>query len=424
MLTKEQFLSFKQNYPLDSLKASQRRDEAFEAFLKAGWPTKKDEAWKYTSLNHLNDQGFQIPSVDEKLNHEDMKWIAQQLNEDFINIVFTNGFFNATLSDEVDDLLEISEVSTQDFDFVVETEQKVLSLAHAFSHQKMLLHINKKNQTEKVIQITFAQTGNQPSLVNLMTEVNLDKSVSAKIILNYISQKTTKDSGPRHLLSSDVKINMSEKSRLQFLQVQNEFAVDTHLSRVVFELADYAHLTTLDLALGSLLARHYTQVNFYGEHAVAGVSGVIASSHHQHSDHYTFINHAKGHNHSVQKYKSILADQSHSIFRGRIRIEPNAQKAISEQLNNSLMISREAQVSSIPQLEIYADDVKAGHGSTVGQLSKDEMFYFLSRGVDQVQATKMLAYGFVLEMTSVFEDAQMQKKVEVVLNDKLNGMFV
>jgi Fe-S cluster assembly protein SufD len=131
----------------------------------------------------------------------------------------------------------------------------------------------------------------------------------------------------------------------------------------------------------------------------------------------------KGLNSSIQRYKSILADQSNSIFRGRVRIEQDAQKANSEQLNNSLMLSREANVSSIPQLEIYADDVKAGHGSTVGQLNKEEMFYFLSRGVDQVTATKMLAYGFVMEMASVFENSQLKEKVSNVLNEKLNGML-
>jgi Fe-S cluster assembly protein SufD len=273
-------------------------------------------------------------------------------------------------------------------------------------------------QTEQVIQFTFFQSNGKALFVNPLTEIKLAENTSAKIIFNYVSR-----GGSGNVVNSHAQIQLSRAAHLQFLQIQNEVLVDTHVSRVIFDLSDQAQLTTLDLSLGGVLARHYVQVNFNGEQAHAGVYGVIALAGHQHSDQYTFINHIKGLNNSIQKYKSILADQSNSIFRGRVRIEQDAQKANSEQLNNSLMLSREANVSSIPQLEIYADDVKAGHGSTVGQLNKEEMFYFLSRGIDQITATKMLAYGFVMEMSSVFESKPLQDKVSTILNEKLNGMF-
>lgn len=418
-MTKEQFLEFKQKNPLDSIAAAQLRDKAFDSFVQDGWPTKKDEAWKYTSLSHMKNASLVIPSVTQTLNHEEMKWIAGQLDRKYLNIVFTNGFFNRTLSDEVEDFFEIAELTDKDFASTAETEGKVISIARAFSYQKYAFNINRQNQTSQIIQISFFQTGSQAEYVNPMMHIHLNENASAKIILNYQSR-----AGGSHLVNSDVYIKMDRKTNLQFLQIQNEEATDTHLSRVIFNLDDYANLTSLDLALGGILSRHYMQVNFNGEYAVAGAYGVVALGQKQHSDHYTFINHTKGHNVSTQKYKSILADQSNSIFRGRIRIEQDAQKAVSEQLNNSLMLSREAQVSSIPQLEIYADDVKAGHGSTVGQLNKEEMFYFLSRGIDQIQATKMMSYGFVLEMTAVFEDEALQAKVSTMLDQKLNGMFV
>lgn len=419
MLTKEQFLSFKQNHPLDSIKASQLRDEAFEFFLQTGFPSKKDEAWKYTSLTHLKNSDFAIPAVTQALNHEKMKWMANQLSPEHINVVFTNGFFNHTLSDDIENIFSISDLTIEDFNSTAETENKVLKLAQAFSYQKYQLNIDRSHEIKKIIKISFFQTGSTTSHVSPRLNIQINESTSAKIILNYQSRL-----GGNHLLNSDVQVQVARKAQLQFLQVQNETVTDTHLSRVIFNLDEYANLTCLDLALGGALSRHYMQVNFQNQYAVAGVYGVVALSQKQHSDHYTYINHTQGHNQSIQKYKSILADQSNSIFRGRIRIEKDAQKAVSEQLNNSLMLSREAQVSSIPQLEIYADDVKAGHGSTVGQLNKEEMFYFLSRGIDQIQATKMMSYGFVLEMTAVFEDEKMQKIVTNILNEKLNGMFV
>ena len=398
--------------------ATQMRDRAFENFTTNGFPSKKDEAWKYTSLTHLKDVNFDLATDENTLSHEDMKWVSGQLDSSYLNVVFTNGFFNSTLSDDVDDFLKVEEVNVDDFKPVASTEQKVISWSQAFSNQKFIFEVSKLNQTQQVIQFTFFQSHGKALFVNPMTEINLKENTSTKIIFNYVSRN---HSGC--LINSHAHIKLARQANLQFLQIQNEALVDTHLSRVIFDLADQAQLTSLDLSLGGILARHYLQVNFNGEHAQAGVYGVIALGGRQHSDQYTFINHVKGLNSSIQKYKSILTDQSNSIFRGRVRIEQDAQKTNSEQLNNSLMLSREANVSSIPQLEIYADDVKAGHGSTVGQLNKEEMFYFLSRGVDQVTATKMLAYGFVMEMASVFENSQLKEKVSNVLNEKLNGML-
>ncbi len=417
-MTKEKFLSFKQKHPLDSILTTQMRDRAFENFIANGFPSKKDEAWKYTSLTHLKEAHFDFASDENMLSHEDMKWVSGQLDSSYLNVVFTNGFFNSTLSDDVDDFLKVEEINIDDFQTTAITEQKVISWSQAFSNQKFTFEVSKLNQTEQLIQFTFFQSYGKALFVNPTIEVNLKENSSAKIIFNYVSRG---QSG--HLINSHVRVKLAHHANLQFLQMQNESLADTHISRVIFDLSDQSQLTSLDLTLGGLLARHYLQVNFNGEHAQAGVYGVIALGGKQHADQYTFINHVKGLNSSIQKYKSILTDQSNSIFRGRVRIEQDAQKANSEQLNNSLMLSREANVSSIPQLEIYADDVKAGHGSTVGQLNKEEMFYFLSRGIDQVTATKMLAYGFVMEMASVFENLQLKEKVSVMLNEKLNGML-
>ncbi len=419
MMTKEQFLQFKHKYPLDSITANQLRDRAFEKFEVGGFPSKKDEAWKYTSLTHLKDLHFDFVSEDSRLNHEDMKWISTQLDSSKTNVVFTNGIFNSTLSDDVDDFFRISEISVEDFNGVAATEHKVTDWSQAFSQQKNIFEISKINQTEKVIQFTFFQSSQKPLFVNPILEINMSENSEAKIIFNFASRGQA-----GHAVNAHTNIKLARGAKLQFLQIQNEAAADTHVSRLIFDLADQAKLSTLDLALGGILSRHYMQINFNGEQAQAGAYGVIALGGKQHSDHYTFINHTKGANESIQKYKSILADQSNSVFRGRVRIEKDAQKAQSNQLNNSLMLSRESQATSIPQLEIYADDVKAGHGSTAGQLNKDEMFYFLSRGIDQITATKMLAYGFVMEMATVFEDAQMQEKVFTMLNEKLNGMLV
>lgn len=421
MISKEQYLQFKEKFPLDSILASQARDQAYESFLKMGLPTKKDEAWKYTSLTYLKDVVVDLSVTDNLLSHEDMKWMSDQLDSAFINVVYVNGVLNNTLSDDIDDLVQLQDVTADDFSSTrAPTEVKMTALSQACAFQKTSVNIDAQVDGSKIIQFTFFQNAAKSILINPILKISIAENIKTRIIFNYVSRDHAKVG---HVLNADIHIQLAPSSKLEFLQIQNENLLDTHVSRLKFDVSENAHLTTLDLALGGHLSRHYLEVNFNGEHADAGVYGVVAIANKQHSDHYTFINHIKGHNNSIQKYKSILTDQSHSVFRGRVRIEQDAQKANSSQLNNSLMLSREANVNSIPQLEIYADDVKAGHGSTVGQLSKDEMFYFLSRGIDQIKATQMLAYGFVLEMTSVFEDEKMKNLIQQALNTKLNGML-
>jgi Fe-S cluster assembly protein SufD len=115
---------------------------------------------------------------------------------------------------------------------------------------------------------------------------------------------------------------------------------------------------------------------------------------------------------------------NHIVFsEGRVRIEPLAQKANSEQLNNNLLLTKTAHADSVPQLEIYADDVKAGHGSTMGQLNADEIFYFLSRGINQTQAIRMLAFGYALELVYKIENVELQNWILKTLNEKLESMI-
>jgi Fe-S cluster assembly protein SufD len=223
-------------------------------------------------------------------------------------------------------------------------------------------------------------------------------------------------------MNLNVNINVQNSARLTLVQLQNEDSDSYHFSQCSLSVASNAQVNTLALTMGNKLTRNYFQLNFTGEQAQASVYGLGVIDSHQHMDNYTFIRHATGNNQSVQHYKSILSGASHSVFRGRVMIEPNAQKANSSQLNNNLLLTRSAQAESIPQLEIFADDVKAGHGSTVGQLNKDEIFYFLSRGINQYQAVKMLSYGFAKELIYKIENSDLQNFLINSLNQKLDRM--
>lgn len=386
-------------------------------------PTKKNEAWKYTSLKSFSELNWKLAeNFQGQLSHEDLKTISTYLPSNFYNFVFINGFLSETLSDDLEDLIEIKNLNLDLNSFKsYETEKYFLDLNRQASES---IHLNVRPQqvVEKPVQILFVQCGDANQISQAQLHIALGSGSQAKIVLQTLSLNQGSHQGPQ-TLNLTTKVILNENSNLKFILLQNEKSTDFHFSRTEFELHQSAQLISLDLALGAGLSRHYLSTSFKKSKAFAGVYGLSVLNESQHTDHYTFIHHEIGDNKSVQHYKSILSDAAESVFRGRVRIEPSAQKANSEQLNNNLLLTKTAHAESIPQLEIYADDVKAGHGSTMGQMSADEIFYFLSRGISQTQALKMLSLGYVEELVLKIENKTLQEFILKSLTAKLGKMI-
>jgi len=389
-------------------------------------PTKKMEAWKYTSLKSFSEIQWQVPKNENmdsvpQLNHEQMQKVSAYLNLDFHNFVFVNGRMDSTLSDEFLDNMHIEKLMAQDFVGLESraSEGSFLEVMQKNLQQKITLHLQPQVILDKPLQFVFVVKGrnifNQTYL-----DVDLGENSQAQIIVHELSFDEFQDASAQNITG---KITLDKSAQLKWLHVQNEKPTDYHFSRFEFSLTDRAQLISLDLSLGAAVARHYLAVTFTGQAGFAGVYGLCALNQEQHADHYTYLHHVKGENQSIQHYKNILGDSAQTTFRGRVRIEQDAQKANSEQLNNNLLLSRKAQANSIPQLEIYADDVKAGHGSTMGQLNQEEIFYFLSRGISQTQAIRMLSYGYALELVSKLENPKMESWLLNVLNQQLERLI-
>lgn len=396
------------------------REKAFSNFLASGLPGKKDEAWKYTSLNDFKSIEWSFPSESEaSLTHEQMREVSKLLPSDFLNFVFVNGNLNRTLSDDSDGLLEIAALEENDFEFDPKNaEDRFLNLSQSFLNKKIVLSVAKQKVVDKPVQIIFVQSSAHSVFQSEKLSVQVGENAELKLLINSISFSNA----AADAVSLNIKANLEKAAKLTFVQLQNEDFDSFHFSQCRFEVASSAQVLSLVLSLGNKLTRNHFHLNFNGENALASVYGLGVLDKFQHVDNYTFLQHSVGNNQSVQHYKSILSGSSRSAFRGRVLIAPNAQKARSEQLNNNLLLTRTAQADSVPQLEIFADDVKAGHGATFGQLNKDEIFYFLTRGINQYQAVKMLSYGFAKELIYKIENENMQNFLISALNQKLDSM--
>ncbi len=395
-------------------------DSSALEILKKSLPTKKDEAWKFTSLTDFKSMPWQFNVTPTHLTHDQMQKLSRALPAEYYNLVFVNGILDRTLSDELTSHIQILEVIDGDLDTnASHPEHNILKLANACLANRMQITISDQQTFEKPIHIVYAQTAKVLQYSSARLDINV--GMNAEVVL--MVQTVNINENEQCCLNLNISLNIADRARVKFIQIDNSNLQSYQFSQNTVRVGNDVSFQTFTMSLGNRLSRNYFELEFLGQGADAGVYGLNALNSNQHSDHYTFIRHATGGNNSQQLYKSILSDSAHSVFRGRVRIEKDAQKANSEQLNNNLLLTREAHADSIPQLEIYADDVKAGHGSTVGQLDKEEIFYFLSRGINQYQAVKMLSFGYAQELIYKFENKQIQEWLLKNLNEKLDRMI-
>ncbi len=426
------YLQFKNKFPLDSVEANRLRQQMFDRYLSTNLPTKKLEAWKFTSLELFKKDEWQMPNSEESLlNHDQLKSISGYLSSDFFNFVFVNGELNKTLSDDLDLVLQIAELTADDFQKYNEatkkeenqkqvfTEAGVFLLAQSFLNKKIKIQLQSKVVLEKPVHILFVNA----SQSSIYLSENIEVVLADRAELNLLVQSISLSAKAPGALNLQIDSKLANDAKLNLVHLQNEELNQIHFCQNTSQVQSNTQLQNLCVSLGAGLNRQYLSTEFLGQNSSSEILGITLVEGEQHIDHYTSIEHSKGANQSLQKYKSILSDSSQCVFRGRVRIEPDAQKADSSQLNNNLLLSRKAQAHSIPQLEIYADDVKAGHGATVGQLSAEEIFYFLSRGINQYQATQMLALGFVLELVYKVGQASLQNYLLTAVKGKLDRMI-
>lgn len=397
------------------------REKALE-FLKAkGLPTRKDEDWKYTSVKVLNDEAF-VPAAisDLQPSHETLKTIQEKLNSRFINIVFHNGVLNKTLSalDELPTgvrLKEEKESKTQSFADSFE------ALSAAYFTKNYFLEISPDTSVDKVVNFVFFSSveGGPAVMVNSQVTLKVGARSSVQFLESYYGQTDTS-----YFVNTKVDVQVEDSAKLIAVRLQGDSVRAVNIGRTTYTLGKASHLHSLAFSTGALLSRHNLTMELTQPQAFAVVDGVYVTKGQQHVDNTTVIDHQVGACDTSQHYKGILADQSRAVFNGKVLIRHGALKANSSQLNNNLLLSRQAEADSQPRLEIYADDVKAGHGSTVGQLNLEELFYLESRAISPEMAVPMLSFGYASELIYKIENEDLQNWLNKELREAFQGLQV
>lgn len=394
------------------------------------FPTRSLESWKYTNLKDLSQYSYELPSSHFYSDEEREKLMTCK-HFCCTSIVLSNGRLQKDLSDfsELEKGIEIS--TSRDLlentpphyhkwlhNFTLPhgspSESYFTTLNNALFSESLVIRVKKGVTIEKplhIIHSSHAQNPLQTPLINTRITVLLEENAELNVIEEHIGEGRT-------LHNPMTEILIDDQARLKYAKIQTESQQSYHISHTHIKLRKDSSLECLTYSSGGRLSRHNLTVTLGSPGANAQVNGLYLVNNEQHLDNHTHIDHLVPNTQSQQLYKGILNDQSRAIFDGKITIHPRAQKSNSSQLNNNLLLSKNSEADSKPNLEIHADDVKATHGSTIGQMNDEEIFYFLSRGISRKQALEMLSFGFVNEVTQKMSQVQIRNYIESLVKKR------
>jgi Fe-S cluster assembly protein SufD len=385
------------------------RQAGYDYASQKGLPTRHDEDWHYTSVKVLNDAAFEASALTAtQPSHNTMTAIQKLLNPEFTNVVFFNGVLNKTLSTD----LPFGFTMRETLEYPTHFDDAFDALNGAYLTKPLVLVLAKEVSVEKPVNFVFFTSSEGGAAVMASPRIQLDVGArsSVRVLESYYGQES-------YFTNSVLDLHVGESAKVTYVRIQSEAEKAINIGRTRIRVEKNATLESLAFATGASLSRHSLEVVLAGPGSNSEILGVYAVRGTQHVDNTSVIDHAVGDCNTNQLYKGILDDSSKAAFCGKVLIQKNAQKANSAQLNNNLLLSSKAEADSKPSLEIYADDVKAAHGSTVGQLDKEELFYLLSRAIPKKKAMEMLSYGYLSEVIYKVSDESIQKWLSAHLDE-------
>jgi len=418
------FLAFEDTVDLDS-PVHELRSEAIKKFEDEGFPNKKQEAWKYTSLNALQKVDFSLFPKVGALEYKEVK--SYFLHEiDSYKIVFIDGVYSSYLSDTTHEGMDIclmsaaltkptyKEVIDRYFNKAVQDE----SLTHlntAFSKEGAYIYIPKGKAPKKPIQIMHFSTGSEAAqMLQPRNLIVLEEGAEAQIIERH--QNLTENEVFTNVVT---EIFVGERANLDYYKVQNDKENASLVDNTYIDQKANSVASVHTFSFGGKLTRN--NLNFYqdGSHIDSVLKGITLLGEKQHVDHYTLVHHAQPNCESHQDYKGIYGENSTGVFNGKIIVDQIAQKTNAFQQNNNILISDKATINTKPQLEIFADDVRCSHGCTIGQLDEDALFYMQSRGIAKKEATALLMYAFANNVLESVRLGALKNRINGIIAEKL-----
>lgn len=386
---------------------------------KQGFPTIKDEEWKYVNVKPIIDRAYTIPTDGTLTTQDELK---RYIDPAEINIVFVNGIFAPSLSNfkklpkgvKILTLAEaVQDKATGLENFLKDPqnnhETSFIALTKALAQNGVYIEVADKAVAEELIHIVYVANA-ADIIATPYNIIRVGKSAQASILESFIG--FNKDV---YFTNALTEITIKEDSTLKYCKSQSESLNAYHIGATRVWQERNSNFIGFSFAVGGQITRNNLDVTINGEGASAVLNGLYCVNGTQLVDNHTLVDHREPNCTSNQLYKGILNGSSRAVFNGKIFVKPIAQKTNSYQLNKNLLLGKDAQVNTKPQLEIGADDVKCTHGATIGQLNEDEIFYLQSRSISRKEAISMLSHGFVDGIVETIHNDSIAKKLNQLL---------
>ncbi|MFM2041987.1 MAG: FeS assembly protein SufD [Pseudomonadota bacterium] len=407
------------------------RAAGIDRFAKTGLPTRKVEAWKFTSLRPLEKLA---PALAEAPANAAMAAITAgavpALLADAHRLVFVNGRFDPTLSaigalpDGVV-LDSLAAALARDPELVAENLGRtatldghpLLALNIAFLGDGLVLDLPRGVTLDRPVEVVFLTLpGATPSAHYPRILVVAEENSAATLVEQHVALG---DGG--YYTNAAAEIVVGRNARIRHYKHQADSLAAIHTAVVTTHVHRDAVYESFSLNTGAALCRHEARTILDGTGANCHVSGAYAVRGTQHTDFTSFIDHAKPHGTSRQVVKGVIDGEARAVFQGKIVVRPDAQKTDGHQLNRALLLSDTAEINAKPELEIYADDVKCSHGATAGELDDAQLFYLRARGIPLEVARGLLIAAFLDEAMEEIGDEAVRAAFQTRIHAWLEG---
>lgn len=406
------------------------RDKAFDDFCRLGFPSKKVERYKYTDMQKIfePDYGLNLNRLEIPVNPYDVfKCDVPNLSTSLYFVV-NDSFYDKVLPKcslaEGVIVSSLSKVAAEHPELVAKYYGKiantgddaVTALNTMLSQDGLMVYVPKNVKVEKAIQVINILRSDVDLMVNRRVLIVMEQGSEAKFLF------CDHAADDRNFLATQViEAFVGENAKLDLYCLEETHYKNTRVSNVYIEQQANSVVNHNVITLHNGVTRNRLDLVFKGEGAECFANGCVIGDKSQHIDNNTLIDHQVGHCTSHQLYKYVLGDEAVGAFAGRILVRKDAQKTSSNEINQNLCTTKKARMFTQPMLEIYADDVKCSHGSTVGQLNDAAMFYMRQRGISEKEAKLLLEFAFVNEVVDQIQLEPLKERLRYLVEKRFRG---
>lgn len=404
---------------------AEARQSAFARFAVKGFPTRREEEWKYTDVSVLAKRASLAPDHIPPDPSSEAALYAWTLSQQGIHLmVFVNGHYSEELSMpgklapgvqllNLADMLDEGAELPRPF-FEAQREHTIFAaLNNAFATDGAVLSLAPGTLLEEPIYLLFIASGHGVATYPRNIVV-AGEGARATLIEHYTGTLES-----HNFTDVVTQISLGAGAEIRHYKLLQEGIAAYHIAGIHAEQAADSRFTSHSFALGGHLGRNDITSRLLDTGCHCTLNGLYLLDGKQHMDHHTRIDHLAPEGTSREYFRGVLDGASRGVFNGKVIVHPGAVRTDAHQSNRNLLLSRLAEIDTKPQLEIFADDVKCTHGATVGQLDDDALFYLRSRGIDADLARSMLIYGFANEMIEKVDVPALRARIEHLVLDRL-----